>query len=319
MKKLLPCALSALLLSALSLSGTVFNQVLLSETFANPDRTTTNLPGSTAWYSATGTAGEHVVYTQGTGLTLLSAASSSRHVVGYFTTLDAGPITLQPGDTIRLQYNVTFTNPDPNNAGSPSSNSFRAGLFNSNFAMGTPRVTADGLGGVSTTNTPSYYHDYVGYRFDTILHNNSTSPQARVYRRNIGAEGTSFMAVSTAYTAALAATDVPATLFPAGTYEGIAEITRLLDGSVSFIHTLTGLNELASISASVSGLDTSESAVYSYDTVGFNIGSRVTESFTLHSVTVEVIPVPEPATLALCVGLLAGCMVFLRRTRNRRV
>jgi hypothetical protein len=267
--------------------------VLLDETFTSPDRSTQNLPAAAAWYAAT--AAEHVAHDPVAGtFTLQAAASGARHILAYFTAAGAAPVALQPGETLRLEYDISFVNPDPNTV-SPTSNPFRLGLFNANLAAtGAPRVDADDLGGVNTTNTGTYYDSYVGYRFDTILHSNTSNPQMRVYRRASGFSNSALLVISTAYSGALAATDVPQATFPGGLYHGVVEIHRGGNGAVSFTHRLRSADEAWAIDILIGGVDNSAAAVSSFDTVAFALNTRVAEAFVLHRVGITVLAAAEP-------------------------
>jgi hypothetical protein len=275
--------------------------VLLDEAFTAADRTLQNLPVSTGWFSATDSG--HVAHDPTAGnLTLYSAEASSRHIIAYFTDGADGPVELQPGETLQVAYTVTFTNPDPNTE-SPRGNSFRVGLFNANLqGSGVGRIDADNLGGVSTVNTPSRFHTYVGYRFDTILHTNTNSPQVRVYRRGSGYDGSALMAVSTAYSGALAASTHSLRLFPAGLYHGVADITRTTSGALRLQHRLTAADTGNTIDVAVDGADGSAAAVSSFDTLAFCLNSRVAESFTLHHVTITRMAASGSTAVEIQVG-----------------
>jgi hypothetical protein len=286
--------LAALL--AITVNSQAVEIVLLDESFTAADRMTQALPESAAWFCATASA--DVVHDAVAGtFTLQAAASASRHIVAYFT--DSGPVNLQPGETIRVEYEMTMNNPHSNEGLSATSNSFRVGLFNSNLVgSGMGRVDADNIGGVSTSNATNHYGSYIGYRFDTIPHTNTTSPAMRVFRRNAGFANSALIVITTAYTGALAASPDPTVLFQTGIYHGVVEITRGEEGGLSYSHHLVSADSGLGVNLTVAGTDADADAVYGYDTIAFGLNSRVADSFTLHNVKVTHVALDPDAILA---------------------
>ena len=272
--------------------------VHLDESFTGADRITQDLPERTAWFCGTETG--HLLHDANAGtLTLLSAENSSRHVVAYLNESGDSPIELEIGETLRLTYVVSFTNPNLTETDTHPNNSFRVGLFDSRLeGTNVPRIDADDLGGVSRENSPSYFDSYVGYRFDSVLHEHATANPARIFRRNPGTTGKALLVLTTAYSGSLAGAGKP-TNFSSDTYLGEITITRTGSSEVSFSHRLYHPDPEVNVELSVHGSDTDPNAVHSFDTIAFGLNSRVAEAFTLHEV---VVTVEEAAPVEVTVG-----------------
>lgn len=259
-------------------------RIILDEEFSGPNRTTQNLPQSAAWFS--GTASSHLVHDSENGsLGLISAPTSSRHIIAYLTTPCEPIIKLKEGDDLLVEYTIHLINPNTTDITVPS-NSFRIGLFDSQLAgTGVQRIEADNLGGVSGTNSSSFFDSYVGYRVDSILHSVPTVSPARFFRRQADSTGAALLVLTTAYTPAIANSG-PAVDFIDGIYHGQLRITNNGGQGVSFYHRLAHEDPEMDIQLEVSGVDTSVDRVTTFDTLAFGINSRVAEGFTLKEVTV---------------------------------
>lgn len=267
------------ILIPLSHSSTVY----MNENFTEADRLVQDLPSSTAWYSGTSSAHVHQDVIDGS-LTMFSADSSSRHVLAYLTEEGQAPIGLEVGETLLVDFEVTLSNPVLDG----TSNSFRMGLFDSRLAdTSVQRISMDEMGGVSPTNIPSYFDSYVGYRFDSVLHTNTSVGAVRAFRRNPGSSGNALLMLTTAYSGEIAAGGTLSE-FPTGIYHGEVRITRNDGGTVNFSYRLYSDDSLVAIDNRLQGIDSSANAVFSFDTIAFGLNSRVAESFRLHQVTVSV-------------------------------
>src|SRR5204862_1421764 len=82
------------------------SNTIFSDTFADGERLTQNLPGSLAWY--TGTAARNNLGVRNGALTLV-ANGSQRDVWGYFPT-----VTLNIGDSLTFTLDFRWTSTPPN-------------------------------------------------------------------------------------------------------------------------------------------------------------------------------------------------------------
>ena len=109
--------------------------VFLRERFADGNRTNQLLPGSSAWFSSSGSSNVSVV-----GSELRQVVTSSRTIVTYFTDSSGRPATLSPGESITASFTFRLTTIDS------TGDNFRVGLL---------RSVANPAAGVSTGFVPS--------------------------------------------------------------------------------------------------------------------------------------------------------------------
>jgi hypothetical protein len=273
-----------ILLAPAACLASAVERTVLNETFTGVQRMQADLPVSAAWFSAT--EAEHLTHNPAVGtLTLESAPASSRHVLAYFTEPGGGPLALEVGESMELDYSVIFTNPVHTET---ISNSFRVGLFNSRLdQLDGARIDADGMGGVSPDNSPSHFDTYTGYRFDTILHANSSQVPLRVLRRKGESPGAALITITTDYTGTLAGGGEPVN-FPTGLYHGEVRVYRDGPDQVRFSHRIRAARQSDNIDMAIQGAATGGNALFAFDTIAFGINSRVAESFTLYQVTITV-------------------------------
>ena len=167
--------------SLLALGGLIFSShgaVLLDDTWADGNRTTTALPTDAAWFAST--ASSLVATTN--ALTATASTITSRTWWTYFTTNAANPVALEIGDTLKITLAFTSSNVVALNG----NYGLRAGLFN--YTGGT-RTTTD------TTAAGAGVRGYLAsVNFGTTLTNR---PLEILERTNI--PSVSVMAITTDY------------------------------------------------------------------------------------------------------------------------
>lgn len=253
---------------------------LINETWSNGNRTLQDLPNdSMAWFSSG--AASNLTATTGS----MTHAGTGSHSIAYFT--DQGsPVTLQNnGDFLSVSFSITF---DGTITGS---NFFRFGLWNS----GGSRISADGQAASNAV-----YEDYTGYGFFGRANGESSS----LRKRQI---------------------DDPSLLASFGTYDNL-QFSSAFDAIVGntpynaeLIVTRVGDNLSLDFSMndySLTVTDTSPLS-YSFDSLGFLVGTGMGDGYTLSQVTVAI---PEPRTAAAVFGLFSLLGVLaLRRFQSSRV
>ncbi len=246
---------------------------ILDETWSDGERSTQNLPNSAAWYSS------------GASSTLTLTAGSMTQLVGGTTAMDIAYLTgaynstidLGIGESLRLSYDISFANR------TTGSGYVRVGLYNT---LVDPRITADGGG---TANAA--YLGATGYILNTGGLNLGSSVD---FRRRTSPTSNNLMSSTSAYATLAGSTTFAGTVANDTIYAGLLEITRTDASTTSVFASLTAPDD--SVVYSLTASDSS-SHYSQFNTVGFISSSVNGDSFTLHSVNVSVVPIPEPGTL----------------------
>jgi hypothetical protein len=233
--------------------------VFLRERFADGLRTNQALPGSSAWFSSSGSSNVSVV-----GSELRQFVSASRTIVTYFTDTSAQPATLSPGESVTASFNFRLTAIDS------TGDNFRMGLLRSvanpaavagtGFVpVGSPntnaRVSGEFNGNGPTSNVFSIYTGYAAF---TSLRHEAAAPSnpVKLFARTgqsptlIGASGP-YVPLSTSPTtppAVSANTLYRATLSVTRTAAGNTvsyTMTRVGDGAIVMSHSVDDPNASA--------------------------------------------------------------------------
>ncbi|HMP08091.1 MAG TPA: hypothetical protein PJ982_17220 [Lacipirellulaceae bacterium] len=258
--------------------------ILLSDTFADGDRTNTNLPTESAVYASAPAA-----VTMANGSLSYAQSTGSRRLHTYFT--PATPVTLGVGD--RLLATVDFI---PKGAlYDATSRNFRFGLFSDPTGA---RVTVDSAGDAGTGNT---WEDAQGYSvFMPLSAGPTTTQQFQINKRvtttgNLMGSGANHVAapsgggeltfsLDTLYTLTLEVHKVSATQ---------SDVT---------IQLLNGATVLASQTVSDNGTDLGAGAPYdNFDMMAFRFSaaSATADVLEFRRLQVELIPIPEPTSCGL--------------------
>lgn len=254
---------------------------VVSDSFADGDRTTQNLPDSAKWYqlgSATGTVSST------TGYTISPSTSGNAFItVSYFT-----PTTLTIGTSITLTFSVT----DSITPGAASARQgLRFGLFNSNGSS---------LTGDTTTLTNSAFTSYTGYAgFYSLQSALDPSGAAISLRDGVSASLTNSLFGGTSYT----------TL---GSLSGSSGVSTGTTYTVSLTLQYVSATEM-DITMVANGntvTRTTSSIISTFDSIGlFSSGSN--GDITYDNITVTV--VPEPSTAAFLTLSFFGAILFYRK------
>ncbi|HKX28623.1 MAG TPA: immunoglobulin domain-containing protein, partial [Blastocatellia bacterium] len=160
----------------------------LRERFADGDRTTQNLPDSTAWFTSSGSNNLTATVGQATQI-----VSSSRTLLSYFTDSAAAPVSVGLNQTLTLDFTVQFTGFDT--AASVGANTFIVGLLRSVanpaavsgtgfVADGPPNTNARVSGDFGSNNPGSnVFNNYGGYAAMTYTGVSGTNTPVRLYAR----------------------------------------------------------------------------------------------------------------------------------------
>jgi hypothetical protein len=293
-RRVLPVLLAAVFSSA------AFGQtILLDDTFADLDRTNQALPGSAAWYYGahhTTAASAFTSLNASSGSLLwdhTNAGQNSFSAIWAYLTPAGSPITLLEGETIRLTFDVRFSN----GAFSTATNAFRFALFNS----GGNRVTTD-FAGTSEPGVASgtIFSGWRGYEGTLPVNSTSNAGGDFILRERTGSGNG--LNTSTNWTN-LPGSSVAEPLFSAGTtYSGLLEITRVPTGA----EVRAGIANVFTPAV----IDTA-SPFLSFDTVEFFVVDTLTHDITLDNVHVSVVPEPSIAST-----FLLGAFALLRRRRR---
>jgi len=280
-------SLLRLLAAAALLPACVSAQTLVSDSFADAERSTQNLPSSLQWFASFSSS----MSVSSGALRLSPTNNTVRAATAYFT-----PVALELGQAITLS--LTFTPTVTAETNSP--NGLRLGLFDSDGA----RLTGDGN---PTDNT------YRGY----AVFLNPLTNSARIFERvGTGALLTSLGndIYDTANPLASGSAVGETLRFEAGeSYTASLTVARTTDNRWLIGFALSGGNIG---SYSFWGEDTAN-VVTRFDTISFGLNSDMgATDFTNVSVTLTAIP--EPGTYAALVGVAALVGAACQRRFRRK-
>lgn len=282
--------------------------VSINETWSNGDRTTQDpANNSLAWWTSSNPAQLTAVpgaMTQVTG-------TGGRHALAYFTNAGS-PVILGVGERIEMNFRVTFPggffggNPEPTFG---PNGDFRVGLFNS----GGSRVTEDNHAGTNANpgnaNFNPIFLPSTGYMFTgRILGQENSNMSLRKRLPDQDGGGAFMLAISPFET--LDGTEAAVPLSPGVVYDGLLVVDRVGLDATQVTYTLSdGVSTLINLVR----MDES-GAFFSFDTVGFSLGSQTATAFEIHQVHIAVIP--EPSTYALLFGVFGLAWVLIRRRKK---
>lgn len=263
---------------------------IVSDSFADGERSTQNLPTSAAWYqlgSATSTV------SSSTGYTISPAASGNASIaVSYFT-----PTTLAIGSSMTLTFSVT----DTITPGAASARQgLRFGLFNSNgVTPGSNLLTGD-----TTTLTNSAFTHYTGYAgFYSLQSALDPSGIAISQRDGVSPVLTNSLFGGTSYSTLGALTGSSATT--TGTTYTVSLTLQYISATEMDITLIANGNTVTRTTSSI---------ISTFDSIGlFSSGSN--GDITYDNITVTV--VPEPSTAALLAVTFFGAIVLCRERRRK--
>jgi hypothetical protein len=237
------------------------------------------------------------------GTLALPQPTNTTHIVSHFT-----PTTIQPGETLTLSYNITFSN-----VGAGGSFRVSYGILNSNNVANW--VTGNALG----TNN-ALYNGYTGYLIGHFakLASGSTSNAIRMHQK---------VPTSTLLAVGTAAADIGSQLQDEGsagstyfavqsdvTYTQVIELARSLDDTLTYRFIMTG-PDVPDDHMRTATLTSAQ--VFTFDTIAFGVPTTpLSDTYRIDNVSVSV--VPEPAHIALAGGLLALLGVLAARRQRRR-
>jgi hypothetical protein len=274
--------LSALAFAILPFSARGAITIVLDENFAAGERSTQDLPNTSAWYGSDPNVSEIA------GGIRLSTAGGSAHLFTYFT--DSGTVSIGEGETLLLTYQFRFDGVINGSA------AVRLGVFNS----GASRVTSDSQG---TAN--SVFEGVPGY--GVFFNPNTVNTNGQNIRQRQNA-GTQLLNAAGPWTGALVNGGSALQLANNTDYTGVFSISRTgADMGVVSHEIRSGTTSLTIVSHTIaSGLLTDFN---SFAIAG--VGNNRPEIIELYSVGIAVIP--EPSTYAAMVGLLVLGFVLVRR------
>jgi hypothetical protein len=278
--------------STLLVAGTASASLVLSETWSDGDRTNMDLPTSTAWYTSRA-SGTLTATAAGGGSMTQDVSLGGTHVTGYLTS--AGRIDLAIGESIELNFEVSFENI------SGSGSYFRFGLFDSTAV--NPRIAIDNNMGGGFAGTR-------GFMANVEAQNQGAG--VNLQRRNGNStNGTLILSTNGYFSNGVEFDDtLSEALVSDVIYTGTMVVTRsgIAENIVSA--SMTGPN--GTIFSLGTWTETAPGVVSTgFDLIAFGLSDAGRDSFTLHSVTVQVIP--EPSTMALLFGFMAIGAVCTRR------
>ena len=243
---------------------------LLSERFADGERSTQNLPGSAAWFTSSGTSNFTAVVGQAT-----QAVSSSRTILTYFTNTSAAPVAIGVNQKLTLDFTVQFSGFDT--AAANGSTTFVAGLLRSVanpaatsgtgfVADGPPNSNARVSGDFGSSNpTSNVFTNYGGYAAMTFAGLSGTATPIKLYART-GASA-SLLNSTTPFTQFTGAAPTASTAMATNTdYRGTLTLEHTANGiTVSYVLREATTNNVV---MTYSAVETA-AAFAQFDTVGF--------------------------------------------------
>jgi|GEM_PF-1176560 len=248
--------------------------VLLSDTFADGDRLTQNLPTSAHWY--TGGPSNNSSADPATGLTFQDASAAKATAMAYFS-----PTELQIGQTMTLSFDYKFQTV------ANSDNAFMFGLYNS----GGSYATKDSVG-----FNNAIFNSYTGYATSGVFGVDPSGP-GRDHIESRDLLGHNLLSIGT---------------YSEGTeykQSGAATPGTLYAASMQITRTATGVTVESKVGNTDMVQQYTGEMFTSFDSVGiFSNGD--TGSFTVNTVTVNVSGAPEPSSVYAV--LLLAVMVFGR-------
>jgi hypothetical protein len=265
--------------------------MILSETWSDGSRTNNDLPTSTAWY--TSLASTTLTATAADGGSMTQSLANSAQVIGYLT-YPSGKVPLEIGEIIELNFQFSLQNIVGDG------NFIRFGLFDS-----SARIAVDNNGGGGFAGTSGFMANLTGQ-------NQGASVDMR--RRSDGRSNGSLILSTTDYFQSNVTDTLSEALVSDVIYTGSMVVTRSGTAENIVSASLTGPN---GIIFSLAPYTETSAAVVStgFDLVAFGISDGGRDSFTLHSLDVQVGPEPSTAAL-LVIGFMAigaGCKRRIRR------
>ena len=279
----------AMFAAGLTLAATASALPLLEETFPTGERTTQNLPQTSAWYTCTSTS----ILDYSAGSLGLNVGTGNGFVISYFT--DGTPVSLATGESLSIEFDFQVTG--AKNAGG----GIRIGIFNS----GGNRVSGDGGG-----DSQSAFFNYTGYA--THVNPAATTSSPLSFRQRLSGESNALIQSTAAYSSAMAYGGAKEnTLTDNTTYTGKYTLERTAEGEMTITMSITGENidDLLLTRADTSGIDTL------FDTFVFSAQNGAVSSFTLKDVDVTYNQIPEAGTTGLLMGIGAASLLLWRRRR----
>ena len=289
-------------LSVLAALGFVLpgsSAVLLDDQWIDGSRNEQNLPTESAWFASTASS-----LTAASGSMTGIGTTSSRLWLTYFTAGGA-PATLGIGETLRAT--LTFT-PTSVVTAPGTSRGLRIGLYNFS-AAGATRLTADtfSTSGVGT-NVPGYMLNMNFAQTFTIDNPLQHMERTDVANTNLMGSTSQYTSLGTGPSGVL---NSPA--FASGTqYTLEFDIIRTAADSVDVVTKFTG----GSLNLAFTTSDTS-GANLSFDALAIRLNNQndAAASFNFSEFKVELLPIPEPGTLALAA---LGALGWIARKRMAR-
>jgi hypothetical protein len=290
MRKLLMLMLISCLIPTIA-----FAEVILYDTFADGDRTDTDLPYESAFWASS--AGD---VTTTAGNVRLTMADSSRRMHTYFAPAGS-PVSLNVGE--KLIATINFI-PEGGFVDSTSRN-FRFGLF-----YDDEQYAKDGVGDSGINNG---WYDATGYNVQFSLSSSTTTAKARVGKRTALDGSYSLLGSDSAYT--YAPNGDPVTNLSLNTVYTVQMILdyQAVDLMQVTFNFLQGSSILALASLTDDGAFGGQPIYTNFDLLQFRLSKvdGTAEVINFQSIMIEHV-VPEPATMVL-LGL--GGLLTIRRKR----
>jgi hypothetical protein len=273
---------------------------LVSETFADGDRTGNNPPGSLNWLYGAHHATAASAYTNLTvgsnqmvwDHTLSAGVNSFSGVWGHFAP-SGSPVNVGVGEVLRLSFDVSFSG----GGLSGSTGAFRWALFNSNGA----RVSSDFAGtsepGLASGTT---FSGWRGYEGQTVV-NSSTASNGLLTRERAGT-GNGLFTSSNWSTLTGSAVNSPVTS-AATTFPVMLELSRTSVGEMAIVASF-GTAQTQQVVDSINPFT-------AFDTIAFFTLDGLTHDITLSNINLTL--VPEPSASLLCMLGLIGLAARRRR------
>jgi hypothetical protein len=253
--------------------------LMLAERFVDGERLVQDLPRTSAWLGATGAGNLYPLSQPADGIITLDT-STSAHLLSYFT--DGGPVTLGVGETLRVAFGFRIEGATDTAIG------VRAGVMDSSAGA---RATEDGHNTGHITFRP-----YTGYGCFFNPNGGGTS-SLRLRKRIPGGTNSSLLSVASVWST-IRSGGGTTVIIGGEDYSGEFLINRETD---SVIITFSLFGDNIDPGATVSFTDTAEDRTFAFDSFGIWVNQNASDSLSLTSVDVEVLPpepIPEGATFA---------------------